>query len=134
MIQRSKLLSLKAVLILLVAGCSPGNEPANVAPQATQTGNESQERQAAVAMPDRYGAEVSESILKAGGNAVDAAIAAGFTLAVTYPEAGNIGGGGFMLIHMAARQHSSTIARRRRSMHTVTCTWTSKARSFRAQA
>jgi gamma-glutamyltranspeptidase/glutathione hydrolase len=100
MIQRRKLLSLQAVLILLVAGCSPGNEPATVAPQATQTGNESQEREAAVAMPDRYGAEVSETILKAGGNAVDAAIAAGFTLAVTYPEAGNIGGGGFMLVHM----------------------------------
>ena len=101
MIQRLKFLSLQAVLILLVAGCSPGNEPATVAPQATQTGSESQEREAAVAMPDRYGAEVSETILKAGGNAVDAAIAAGFTLAVTYPEAGNIGGGGFMLIHMA---------------------------------
>jgi gamma-glutamyltranspeptidase/glutathione hydrolase len=100
MIQRLKFLSLQAVLILLVAGCSPGNEPATVAPQATQTGNESQEREAAVAMPDRYGAEVSETILKAGGNAVDAAIAAGFTLAVTYPEAGNIGGGGFMLVHM----------------------------------
>jgi gamma-glutamyltranspeptidase/glutathione hydrolase len=101
MLQCRKLLSLQAVLVLLVAGCSPGNEPADLSPQATQTGHESQERQAAVAMPDRYGAEVSESILKAGGNAVDAAIAAGFTLAVTYPEAGNIGGGGFMLIHMA---------------------------------
>ncbi len=56
--------------------------------------------QAAVAMPDRYGAEVSEAILAAGGNAVDAGIAAGFALAVTYPEAGNIGGGGFMLIYM----------------------------------
>jgi gamma-glutamyltranspeptidase/glutathione hydrolase len=106
MIQPRKLLSLQAVLVLLVVGCSPGSEPANIAPHGTQTaqatpeGNASQERQAAVAMPDRYGAEVSEAILEAGGNAVDAAIAAGFTLAVTYPEAGNIGGGGFMLIHI----------------------------------
>lgn len=55
--------------------------------------------QAAVAMPDSYSADVARQILQKGGNAVDAAIAAQFVLAVTLPEAGNIGGGGFMLVY-----------------------------------
>ena len=54
----------------------------------------------AVAMPDKFGAQVAIDVLEQGGNAVDAAIAAQFTLAVTYPEAGNIGGGGFMTIYI----------------------------------
>jgi gamma-glutamyltranspeptidase/glutathione hydrolase len=56
-------------------------------------------QQAAVAMPDSYSADVAKQILQQGGNAVDAAIAAQFVLAVTLPEAGNIGGGGFMLVY-----------------------------------
>ena len=54
---------------------------------------------AALAMPDSYSAEIVEKILNENGNAVDAAIAAQFVLAVTLPEAGNIGGGGFMTIY-----------------------------------
>lgn len=56
-------------------------------------------QQAAVAMPDSFSADVSAQILDQGGNAIDAAIAAQFVLAVTLPEAGNVGGGGFMVIY-----------------------------------
>jgi gamma-glutamyltranspeptidase / glutathione hydrolase len=52
---------------------------------------------------------VGLDVLKRGGNAVDAAVAVGFALAVTLPRAGNIGGGGFMLIHRADRNHTIAI-------------------------
>jgi gamma-glutamyltranspeptidase/glutathione hydrolase len=61
-----------------------------------------------VVAQEKLAARIGADVLRHGGNAVDAAVATGFALAVTYPRAGNIGGGGFMLIH--SRQHGADIA------------------------
>ena len=54
-----------------------------------------------VVAQEAQAARIGVDVLKKGGNAVDAAVAVGFAMAVTYPRAGNIGGGGFMVIHRA---------------------------------
>ena len=62
-----------------------------------------------VVAQEKIAAHIGGDILTRGGNAVDAAVAIGFTMAVTYPRAGNIGGGGFMVIHSAERHEDIAI-------------------------
>jgi gamma-glutamyltranspeptidase / glutathione hydrolase len=66
-------------------------------------------RHGMVASQDQQATRIGLDVLERGGNAVDAAVAIGFALAVTVPKAGNIGGGGFMMVHVADRNENSAI-------------------------
>src|SRR4051794_7454404 len=81
-------LAFLGLLLTLVA-------PARVAAQGAA-------RNGMVAAQEARAATIGVEVLEKGGNAVDAAVATGFALAVTYPRAGNVGGGGYMVIHLAA--------------------------------
>jgi gamma-glutamyltranspeptidase/glutathione hydrolase len=66
-------------------------------------------RHGMVVAQEARAARIGVEVLQRGGNAVDAAVATGFALAVTYPRAGNIGGGGYMVIHLADRDLQTAI-------------------------
>ncbi len=83
------------LLVSLAAGC------AATRPQEFPDGPAA----GAFAVPDEFAADVAEKVLRRGGNAIDAAVAVAFSLAVTYPEAGNVGGGGFLLTWMDGEPH-----------------------------
>jgi gamma-glutamyltranspeptidase/glutathione hydrolase len=76
------------IILLLQFACSKSPQPVSA-----QNGM--------VVSTSSYASKVGVEILKKGGNAIDATVAVGFALAVTYPSAGNLGGGGFMVIHLA---------------------------------
>ena len=70
-----------------------------------------------VATQEAHASRAAAAVLEEGGNAVDAAVTAGFTLAVTLPRAGNIGGGGFMLVHLAETDEQIAIDYRTTRCH-----------------
>lgn len=87
----------------LIAACA-GTRP--VVPWSTPQGRvieagDATGRQGMVVVAEPLAAQVGLDVLKAGGNAMDAAVAVSFALAVTYPVAGNLGGGGFMVVRTA---------------------------------
>jgi gamma-glutamyltranspeptidase/glutathione hydrolase len=103
--------SFAALLIAFAQPCAAQTAPPAQAPILTSTARflPVVAEHGMVASQEKRATHVGVEILKAGGNAVDAAVAVGFALAVTHPQAGNIGGGGFMLVHMAARNETIAI-------------------------
>ncbi|MFZ1520200.1 MAG: gamma-glutamyltransferase [Ignavibacteriaceae bacterium] len=73
---------------------------ANLSHSFSESNDPIQGKYGMVVSASKIASQVGIDILKKGGNAIDAAVAVGFALAVTYPSAGNIGGGGFMTIHL----------------------------------
>jgi gamma-glutamyltranspeptidase/glutathione hydrolase len=91
-------MTLRAVLLALL--CTPLLQAQEAAP-AIECGRSVTSTRGAVACVERNAARIGAQVLADGGNAVDAAVAVAFALAVTYPAAGNLGGGGFMLVALA---------------------------------
>jgi gamma-glutamyltranspeptidase / glutathione hydrolase len=100
-------------IVLIVAGCLPANaqEPRRgfYTPAAAGTVHAVVAEHGMVVAQEKLAAHIGADVLERGGNAVDAAVATGFAMAVTYPRAGNIGGGGFMVIHSAERHEDVAI-------------------------
>jgi gamma-glutamyltranspeptidase / glutathione hydrolase len=89
------------VLALLIPAASLGQPAPRLFQDRAPAAQAVLARNGMVASQETRATHIGVEVLKNGGNAVDAAVAVGFAMAVTYPRAGNIGGGGFMVIHRA---------------------------------
>ena len=102
-----------AGLVLLIASCLPATAQEQrrgfYTPPAADTVHAVVAEHGMMVAQEKVAAGIGADVLKSGGNAVDAAVATGFAMAVTYPRAGNIGGGGFMIIHSVERHEDVAI-------------------------
>src|SRR5262249_2323311 len=99
-----------AIAITLCAPAAAQEQPRGLyTPAAADSVHAIAAEHGMVVAQEKTAARIGTDILKRGGNAVDAAVATGFAMAVTYPRAGNIGGGGFMVIHSAERREDIAI-------------------------
>ena len=103
--------SLAAVLLILSFGGPIGAQDMRrgLAPLAADAIHSVAAEHGMVVAQEKTAARIGTDVLKRGGNAIDAAVATGFAMAVTYPRAGNIGGGGFMVIHSVDRHEDIAI-------------------------
>ena len=108
-IARATLLALAACLTLLCPLAAQTPVLTEAAPASAARIEPVSASHGMVVAQEGRAARIGVEVLERGGNAVDAAVATGFALAVTYPRAGNIGGGGYMLIHLAERKLDTAI-------------------------
>jgi gamma-glutamyltranspeptidase/glutathione hydrolase len=110
--------------VLLSAFISPGTAGVHAAdlpkPDREAIFHPVHARNGMVVSEEKYATEAGLKVLKEGGNAVDAAVTVGFVLAVTFPRAGNLGGGGFMLVRMAETGEVVAIDYREKAPKAVT--------------
>ncbi|CAN5281729.1 gamma-glutamyltransferase [soil metagenome] len=107
--QRTHVFALVALGLLTAPVFAQDSRHGYYAPPALNTINPVAAKSGMVVAQERIAAGIGRDVLARGGNAVDAAVATGFAMAVTYPRAGNIGGGGFMLVHLANRAEDIAI-------------------------
>ncbi len=106
---RRAFFALVATLVFGLASATAQDARRAYVPPALDTVHAIPAEHGMVVAQEKISAQVGADILRRGGNAVDAAVATGFAMAVTYPRAGNIGGGGFMVIHSAERNENIAI-------------------------